>query len=173
MLWTIGHSTRPLDEFTSLLRENGVTRLVDVRALPRSRYNPQYNGHALRTSLPAAGIAYDHRPELGGHRMPRPDSPNLGFKEEAFRGYADYMQTAEFDAALTALMEQGGQSPLAIMCAEADPLHCHRRLISDALTLRGVEVRHIMRPGETRVHALTGFAHVEGTRITYPFSLEG
>ena len=173
MLWTIGHSTRHLDEFTALLRENGVTRLLDVRALPRSRYNPQYNDHALRASLPAAGIAYSHRPELGGHRIPKPDSANLGFKEEAFRGYADYMQTAEFDAALTTLMEEAGQAPLAIMCAEADPMHCHRRLISDALTVRGVKVRHIMRPGETRVHALTGFAEVDGTRITYPFSLEG
>ena len=173
MLWTIGHSTRPLGEFTALLRENGVARLLDVRALPRSRYNPQYNDHALRASLPAAGIMYGRRSELGGHRVLRPGSPNLGFKEEAFRGYADYMLTAEFDAALTALMDEAAQGPLAIMCAEADPMHCHRRLISDALTLRGVKVRHIMRPGETRVHALTGFAHVEGTRITYPFSLEG
>jgi len=105
--------------------------------------------------------------------VPRPDSPNLGFKEEAFRGYADYMRTAEFDAALTALMMQAAVAPTAVMCAEADPMHCHRRLISDALTVRGVEVRHIMRPGEAQAHALTGFAHVEGIDITYPFALEG
>jgi len=173
VLWTIGHSTRSIEELVALLHENEVVHLLDVRALPRSRYNPQYNDHALRSSLPAAGIAYSHRPELGGHRKPRPDSPNLGFKEEAFRGYADYMQSVEFEAALTALMARARQGSLAIMCAEADPLHCHRRLISDALTVRGVEVRHIFGPGASQRHALTGFAQVEGTCITYPFTLEG
>ena len=172
-LYTIGHSTRPLTELTMLLRENGVEHLLDVRSVPRSRYNPQYNADALRAALPAAGIAYSHEPGLGGRREPARDSLNLGWKEAGFRGYADYMQTAEFDAALTALLVLAGRETAAIMCAEADPMGCHRRLISDALRVRGVEVRHIMGPGKTQPHALTGFAHVEGTHITYPFSLEG
>lgn len=172
-LYTIGHSTRPLTELTTLLRENGAEHLLDVRSVPRSRYNPQYNADALRAALPAAGIGYSHEPGLGGRREPGPDSPNLGWKEAGFRGYADYMQTAEFDAALTALLALAGRETTAIMCAEADPMGCHRRLISDALWVRGVEVRHIIGAGRTAPHALTGFAQVEGTRVTYPFALEG
>jgi len=173
MLWTIGHSTRPLDALVTLLREHGVIHLLDVRILPRSRHNPQYNDHALRVSLPAAGIAYTHLPALGGHRKPRRDSLNLGWKEEGFRGYADYMQTPEFEAALAALLAGAAGEPTVIMCAEADPLHCHRQLISDAASVRGVEVRHIIGTGEAQTHKLTGFAQLEGTCITYPFALEG
>jgi len=173
VLWTIGHSNRPITGLIALLEEHGVTRLLDVRILPRSRHNPQYNDHALRASLPAAGIAYVHLPVLGGHREPRRDSANLGWKEAGFRGYADYMQTPEFETALAALLAGAAVEPTAIMCAEADPLHCHRQLISDAATVRGVEVRHIVGPGESRVHALTVFAEAVGTHLTYPFTLQG
>ena len=173
MLWTIGHSTRPLDELIALLREHGVTRLLDVRTVPRSRHNPQYDTDSLRQTLPAAGIAYAHRPELGGLRKPRKDSVNLGWKNESFRGYADYMQTPAFEQALRVLMAEAAGVPTAVMCAEALPWRCHRSLIADALTVRGVEVRHIMGPGKSQAHALTAFAQVEGTHVTYPFALEG
>lgn len=173
MLWTIGHSTRPIAELIALLEEHGVTRLFDVRTVPRSRHNPQYDTASLRQTLPAAGIGYAHRPELGGLRKPRRDSVNQGWKNESFRGYADYMQTPEFEQALAALMTDAAALPTAVMCAEAVPWRCHRSLIADALDVRGVEVRHIMDLGKTQSHVLTGFAHVEGTRVTYPFSLEG
>lgn len=173
MLWTIGHSTRPLDELLALLRENGVTRLLDVRTVPRSRHNPQYDTASLQHTLPAAGIAYAHRPKLGGLRKPQRDSVNQGWKNASFRGYADYMLTAEFERAIAALLEDAAQAPTAVMCAEAVPWRCHRSLIADALTVRGVEVRHIMGPGKSPPHALTGFAQVAGSRITYPFALEG
>src|SRR5579872_2423861 len=172
-LFTIGHSTRPLEELAALLRENGVRQLLDVRTVPRSRHNPQFNSDALAVSLSERGIAYVHRPQLGGLRKPRRDSMNMGWKNESFRGYADYMQTPEFEQALTGLMAEAGQSPTVIMCAEALPWRCHRSLIADALSVRGVEVRHIMGPGKAELHALTGFAHVEGAHITYPFALEG
>ncbi|HEV2110471.1 MAG TPA: DUF488 domain-containing protein [Gammaproteobacteria bacterium] len=171
-LFTIGHSTRSLDELATLLGENGVTQLVDVRTVPRSRHNPQFNADALAASLPERGIAYMHRPELGGLRKPRRDSMNLGWKNEGFRGYADYMQTEAFVRALSRLMVEAEQGCVAIMCAEALPWRCHRSLIADALSVRSVEVRHIMGPGKTKPHALTGFAQVEGGNITYPFTLE-
>ncbi len=172
-LHTIGHSTRPLDELVALLRESGVTRLLDVRSVPRSRHNPQYDSASLQQTLPAAGIAYVHRRELGGLRKPRRDSVNQGWKNESFRGYADYMQAPEFEQAIVALLAEAAEAPTAVMCAEAVPWRCHRSLIADALSVRGVEVRHIMGPGKTQAHALTSFAQVDGTRITYPFSLEG
>lgn len=172
-LFTVGHSTRPLDELAALLRENGVTQLFDVRSLPRSRHNPQFNSDALAAELLARGIAYAHRPELGGMRKPKPGSINQGWKEEGFRGYADHMLTAEFERALVELMKEAELRPVAIMCAEALPSHCHRSLISDALSVRSLEVRHIMGPGKTESHVLTTFAQVEGVRITYPFTLEG
>ena len=172
-LFTIGHSNRTLDDLLALLRENGVMQLVDVRTLPRSRHNPQFNSDSLGQTLSAQGIGYRHMPALGGMRKPKPDSINQGWKEEGFRGYADHMQTSEFAAALTALTASAGQQRSAIMCAEALPSHCHRALLADALSVRGVEVRHIMGAGKTEAHSLTRFAQVEGTRITYPFSLEG
>jgi uncharacterized protein (DUF488 family) len=171
LLYTIGHSTRPFDELAALLRENGVVHLMDVRTVPRSRHNPQFNSDALAASLPERGISYTHLPALGGLRKSKRDSINQGWKNASFRGYADYMQTEDFAEALTALMADG--SPIAIMCAEAVPWRCHRSLIADALSVRGVEVRHIMGPGKTQPHALTRFAQVEGTHITYPFALEG
>ncbi|HEV2332097.1 MAG TPA: DUF488 domain-containing protein [Gammaproteobacteria bacterium] len=173
MLWTIGHSTRPVAELIALLEEHGVTRLLDVRTVPRSRHNPQFNGDALALALQQQSVVYAHRPQLGGLRKPRRDSVNQGWKNESFRGYADYMQTPEFEQALAALMTDAAATPTAVMCAEALPWRCHRSLIADALSVRGVEVRHIMAPGKTQAHALTGFAHVEGARITYPFALEG
>lgn len=173
VLWTIGHSTRALEELTALLHEHGVLRLWDVRTVPRSRHNPQYDTGSLQRTLPAAGIAYAHHPELGGLRKPRRDSLNLGWKSDGFRGYADYMQTPEFERAIAALMAEADGAPTAVMCAEAVPERCHRSLIADALHVRGVEVRHILGPGKVHSHALTGFAQPEGTRVTYPFALEG
>ena len=172
-IWTLGHSTRPIEEAVALLKQNGVARLLDVRTVPRSRHNPQYNAEALPAPLAAAGIGYAHVKELGGLRKPRKDSVNLGWRNESFRGYADYMQTPEFEQALAGLMAQAGQEPVAVMCAEAVPWRCHRSLIADALSVRGLEVRHIMGPGKWQPHKLTPFAEVHGTRITYPFALEG
>ena len=173
MFLTLGHSTRPLEEFVALLRENEVALLADVRTVPRSRHNPQYNVDALPAPLSAAGIAYRHLPELGGLRRAHKDSVNQGWKNESFRGYADYMQTLEFAAALEALVTPGEERRTCLMCAEAVPWRCHRSLIADALSVRGLEVRHIMGRGKTQAHKLTPFAHVEGLSITYPFALQG
>lgn len=172
-IWTLGHSNRSLEATTALLREQGVTRLLDVRTLPRSRHNPQHNTESLRGSLHAAGIAYSHLPALGGMHKPKPHSMNLGWREEGFRGYADHMQTPEFERALVELLTGAAREPAAFMCAEADPARCHRSLLADAISVRGVEVRHIMGPGTWRTHLLTSFAEVQGTLITYPFMLEG
>jgi uncharacterized protein (DUF488 family) len=171
-LWTLGHSVRPQEETIGLLRENGVTLLADVRALPRSRRNPQYNSEAFAKALATAGIAYRHMPQLGGMRKPRPDSVNEGL-QEGFRGFADYMLTPEFEGALAGLMELSRQGRVSIMCAEAKPLECHRCLISDALTVRGVEVRHILGTGQVATHGLTPHAELRDGRVSYPFHLEG
>ncbi|HSC47003.1 MAG TPA: DUF488 domain-containing protein [Gammaproteobacteria bacterium] len=173
LLHTVGHSTRSLDELVALLRENGVAHLVDVRTVPRSRHNPQYNADTLPGNLQGQGIAYTPMPALGGLRKARRDSINMGWRNASFRGYADYMQTPEFDAALAVLMQLVERESLAVMCAEAVPWRCHRSLIADALSVRGMEVRHIMGPGKQQPHKLTPFAHVEGLEITYPFALEG
>ena len=172
MILTIGHSVRSQEETLALLQENRVTLLADVRAYPRSRRNPQYDADSLARALAEAGIAYRHMPALGGMRKPRPDSVNEGLAE-GFRGFADYMQTPEFEVALSGLIEMAGRERVSIMCAEAKPTECHRSLISDALSARGVEVRHIIGPGVTEPHAYTRSAEVRGTRVTYPFSLEG
>jgi uncharacterized protein (DUF488 family) len=168
MILTIGHSTRPLDEFIELLRLNGVTLLVDVRTVPRSRRNPQFNQDSLPDALSAHGIGYLHMPELGGLRKARPDSPNTGWENASFRGYADYMQTPEFARAVERLIELAGRQQIALMCAEAVPWRCHRSLIADALVVRGVAVEHIISRTSRRPHALRSFARVDGTRITYP-----
>jgi uncharacterized protein (DUF488 family) len=173
MIFTLGHSVRPQEETLALLRENSIEALVDVRALPRSRRNPQYNSAAFAKALQEAGITYRHMPELGGMRTPKADSINAGLKEEGFRGFADYMQTPEFDAALVALFDLSQQTCLAIMCAEAKPLECHRSLISDALTARGVEVMHILGPARVETHSYTQRAEVREGRVSYPFRLEG
>lgn len=173
MIHTLGHSNRPAADTVALLQEHAIGLLVDVRSLPRSRHNPQYNSEALEQSLAAAGIGYRHMPALGGMRKPRKDSANLGLMEDGFRGYADYMESADFVRALDELRALAEGRRTAILCAEADPLHCHRSLISDALTVRGVAVQHILAPGRSVDHRLTPFAQAEGTQLSYPFALAG
>jgi uncharacterized protein (DUF488 family) len=167
-IWTIGHSTRPIGEFTDVLRAHEIQLLVDVRTIPRSRHNPQFNTDRLSESLKEAGLGSLHMPALGGLRKARKDSINNGWRNTSFRGYADYMQTAEFCDALEELMMLGRQGPCAMMCAEAVPWRCHRSLIADALVTRGLEVRHIMSPEKATQHILTSFAHFEKGTLTYP-----
>jgi len=167
VIYTIGHSTRSLDDFIALLRAHEVARIADVRTVPKSRRHPHFAGDALGASLPAAGIGYRHFPSLGGLRKPRRDSRNTAWRHEGFRGYADYMETAEFDTAVDRLVEWSADAPTAIMCAEAVWFRCHRQLIADALVARGIDVRHIMSPGSAPRHTLTSFAHVEKGRVSY------
>jgi uncharacterized protein (DUF488 family) len=169
-LLTVGHSNRPIGEFLDLLTAHGVKLLVDVRTVPKSRYNPQFNRETLPGSVAEIGIAYMHLPGLGGLRKPRPDSRNTGWRNLSFRGYADFMQTPEFDQKLAQLMDFTSERRTAIMCAEAVPWRCHRSLIADALTARGVEIFHILSPAKADPHKLTAFAHIEGVRVTYPSS---
>lgn len=165
---TVGHSTRTAEEFIQLLASHGVKCLVDVRTIPRSRHNPQFNVEDLATALKQAGIAYAHKAGLGGLRHPRKDSINTGWRNLSFRGYADYMQTEPFRKALEELIELARQEPIAVMCAEALPWRCHRSLIGDALLVRGYRVDDIMTASRTQPHELTPWARVEGSRITYP-----
>jgi len=165
---TIGHSTRSIDEFLRMLSAHGVERLVDVRTVPGSRHNPQYGSDALKNSLQAAGIEYIHMKALGGLRKPKPDSANMGWRNASFRGYADYMQTHEFDAALEHLIELAREKRTAMMCAEAVPWRCHRSLVADALTAREIPVEHIMSETRRDPHRLIPFARRTGLRITYP-----
>ncbi len=165
---TIGHSTRPIEEFIALLKAHGATCVIDVRTIPGSRRNPQFNRETLPVSLKAAGLGYMHMPELGGLRRPRPDSPNAGWKNASFRGFADYMQTPEFDAALESLIELAKRDRLALMCAEAVSWRCHRSLIADALVVRGIPVAHIMTKIRRDAHVLRSFAKRTGLRISYP-----
>jgi uncharacterized protein (DUF488 family) len=167
-MMTIGHSNRPLEELIGMLQAHGVDLLVDVRTVPKSRYNPQFNMDSLPAPLRAAGIEYLHMPGLGGLRRARKDSINTGWRNDSFRGYADYMQTPEFDAALAELLRVSDGRQAAVMCAEAVPWRCHRSMIADALTARGVAVEHIMSASKRSPHKTTGFARVEGSRVTYP-----
>ncbi|MGO8792343.1 MAG: DUF488 family protein [Terriglobia bacterium] len=167
---TIGHSTRPLGAFVGLLQAHGVKLLVDVRTVPRSRHNPQFDKESLPASLATAGIEYVHMPGLGGLRHARRDSVNTGWRNDGFRGFADYMQTPEFGENVGKLLDLAKRRRLAIMCAEAVPWRCHRSLISDALTVRGVQVEHISSSKRCNVHVLTPWARVEGLQITYPLS---
>jgi uncharacterized protein (DUF488 family) len=167
-VYTIGHSTRALAELIALLREHSVTTLADVRTVPRSRRNPQFNRETLREAVGAAGIVYVHLPGLGGFRAPRPDSPNTGWVNSSFRGYADYMLTEEFARNLDELLDLAARATVALMCAEALYWRCHRSLIADALAVRGVSVAHILRPGHLAPHHLTPFARVSGSSLTYP-----
>jgi len=167
-IFTIGHSTRPIAEFIDLLQSNGIAQLIDIRTIPKSRHNPQFNSDALAASLHAARIEYVHMKDLGGLRHARKDSINLGWRNASFRGYADYMQTDEFEAALTRAIELAAARPTALMCAEAVPWRCHRSLVSDALVVRGIRVLEIVSAAAPKEHALTPFARVRGTRITYP-----
>jgi len=169
---TIGHSTRTWKEFLEILRAHGVKRVIDVRSIPRSRHNPQFNREILSTRLRATRIGYVHLRKLGGLRHARRDSPNVspngGWRNASFRGFADYMQTPEFEAGLDRLIQLAGQKRSAIMCAEAVPWRCHRSLIADALTVRGIRVDDIMGVKRSQVHSLIPFARVRGHRITYP-----
>lgn len=165
---SVGHSTRSLEAFAALLRAHGVEHVVDVRTVPRSRRNPQFNRETLPAALAAYGIGYTHLASLGGLRHPRSDSPNAAWRNLSFRGYADYMATSGFAVGLDELLALAGREHVAIMCAEAVPWRCHRALIADALLARGVPVEDILSATRRQPHRLTPFARIEGTRITYP-----
>ena len=165
---TIGHSTRTLAEFVALLAAHSVSLLMDVRTIPRSRHNPQFNRDTLPSALELAGIGYSHVAGLGGLRRTHPDSPNMGWRNVSFRGYADYMQTDEFAENLANLIEQAARERIALMCAEAVPWRCHRSLIADALVVHGVRALEITSATRVQEHRLTSFAKVDGMHITYP-----
>jgi uncharacterized protein (DUF488 family) len=166
-IFTIGHSTRALAEFIEMLRAHGVQRVVDVRRIPRSRHNPQFNGESLARHLRAARIGYVHLKKLGGLRHAKADSANLGWHNASFRGFADYMQTEDFLAGLARLDKLPAGKPTAIMCAEAVPWRCHQSLIADALAVRDFPVEDIMSVARAQEHEITPFARVRGLRITY------
>lgn len=166
-IYTIGHSTRTIEEFIAALEANGIKQVVDIRTVPGSRRNPQYHQEALKQSLAAAGIAYVYMKNLGGFRSKVDSSLNLGWRNQSFRNYADYMQTEEFAAAVDELIEKA-EKPTVIMCSEAVPWRCHRSLVGDALLVRGIRVRDIFSPTSTKDHQLTKFAVVDGLSITYP-----
>jgi uncharacterized protein (DUF488 family) len=168
VVFTIGHSTRTLEEFMQLLEIYGITLLIDVRTVPRSRHNPQFNKETLLISLKHCGIRYIHMPEIGGLRHPKHESVNLAWENSGFRGYADYMQTQEFIDNLLKIVALARETRLVLMCAEALPWRCHRNLISDALVIHHVKVEHIIGKDSVINHELNEMAHVEGTRITYP-----
>ncbi|GEL73228.1 DUF488 family protein [Myxococcus virescens] len=170
-LYTVGHSTRTLDELIALLRPFGVSTVADIRTIPRSRHNPQFEREALRSALRRHHLRYVHLPALGGLRHARGDSPNAGWRNASFRGYADYMLTGEFESGLAELRELVVEGTVALMCAEAVPWRCHRSLVADALTVRGAQVEHITSRTRSTPHRMTDFAHVDGTRLTYPAGL--
>jgi uncharacterized protein (DUF488 family) len=167
-VFTIGHSTRATEEFIELLQSNGVRQILDIRTIPKSRRNPQFNSDSLAMSLGAVGIGYVHMKELGGLRHAKADSINIGWRNASFRGYADYMQTPEFAKALDHAIVLAKKTPSALMCAEAVPWRCHRSLVADALLVRGIPVFEIISAAEPKEHKLTPFAHVDGTTVTYP-----
>jgi uncharacterized protein (DUF488 family) len=168
VIYTIGHSTRTIEEFVAILLANGVELLVDVRTIPKSRHNPQFNSDALAESLKSSGIDYVHMAALGGLRHAKKDSVNQGWKNASFRGFADYMQTDEFGEGLLKLIEIAEKRKTAIMCAEAVPWKCHRSLIGDALVVRGITVMDIMSRTSVKPHTITPWVEVKGTMITYP-----
>ena len=167
-VFTIGHSTRSAEEFLALLHRHGIQLVADVRSVPRSKRNPQFNRETLSATLAEAGIRYAHMPELGGFRRPRPDSPNTGWKNDSFRGFADYMQTDEFRAGLETLIAAARRDRTAILCAEAVPWRCHRSLIADALVFGGIPVEDILDLYHSQPHRPTPFAVRDGTRVIYP-----
>lgn len=166
-LWTIGHSTRALEEFLAILQMHGIGTLVDVRRFPASRRHPQYRREALAASLERAGIEYYWMPELGGRRTPRPDSHNTAWRNLSFRGYADYMETDVFGRAIERLTELAGRRASAIMCAEAVWWQCHRGLIADYLAVLGAEVLHVVDKARTELHPYTSAAHVADGKLSY------
>jgi uncharacterized protein (DUF488 family) len=167
-IYTIGHSIRPKDELLALLRSFDVTVLADIRTIPRSRRNPQFDGAALRSALEAQSVRYVWLPKLGGLRRARRDSPNTGWRNASFRGFADYMSTPDFESGLEEVRSLVAEGTVALLCAEAVPWRCHRSLVADALTARGARVEHITAASHSTPHRLTPFAHVEGERVTYP-----
>ncbi len=167
-IYTIGHSTQSFDHFLELLKAHGIETVVDVRTVPGSRRAPQFNRENLIKALAGADIGYLHLKGLGGWRKPRKDSINTAWKNDSFRGFADYMQTDEFEQSLQELLALAKEKRIAIMCAEAVPWRCHRSLIADALTVRGYEVKHISSPTHATPHKLTNFAKVKGKELTYP-----
>jgi uncharacterized protein (DUF488 family) len=167
-IFTIGHSTHPIEEFLDMLKAFNIEMLVDIRTIPRSRYNPQYSQEVLASSLKASGIGYCYIKDLGGLRKAAKNSQNQGWRNLSFRGYADYMQTAQFHHALEELIMLGKQSRTVIMCAEAVPWRCHRSLVGDALLVRHIPVEDIMSQTKSSPHKLTKFAKVQGEQILYP-----
>jgi uncharacterized protein (DUF488 family) len=167
-IFTIGHSTRPIDEFINILKALDIKLVADVRTIPKSRHNPQFNGDALAKSLKESGLDYVHMTRLGGLRHPMKNSHNRAWKNDSFRGFADYMQTEDFEIGLAELLEKAQKQQTVVLCAEAVPWHCHRSLIGDALLVRGVKVVDIISESTRRDHALTPWAAVNGTRVTYP-----
>jgi hypothetical protein len=168
LILTIGHSTRPIEDFIDLLKTHGVKMIVDVRTVPRSRHNPHFNLETLPEALTSVKIGYEHMPGLGGLRHAWHDSPNMGWHNSSFRGFADYMQTEEFERSLKKLIGLARRKRICLMCAEAVAWRCHRSLIADALQVRGFPVEHIMSKMGRQPHKITSFARVDGTRITYP-----
>jgi uncharacterized protein (DUF488 family) len=167
-IFTVGHSTLPIERFIALLKIYATECLADIRTVPRSRHNPQFNSDTLGHALRQVTIEYVPLPALGGLRHARKDSPNTGWRNESFRGYADYMQTKAFEDGLEVLIEMSREERTAIMCAEAAPWRCHRSLVADALSVRGIPAVEILSASSYRMHELTPFARVEGTQITYP-----
>lgn len=167
-IFTIGHSTHSIDEFVALLRAHGIRRVIDIRTIPKSRHNPQFNRDALAPALRSARIAYVHLKKLGGLRRARPDSPNRGWHNASFRGFADYMQTPEFEEGLARAVELAKKKTSALMCAEAVPWRCHRSLVADALLARKIPVADILSASPAKPHKMTPFARVRGKHITYP-----
>jgi uncharacterized protein (DUF488 family) len=170
-VFTIGHSTRELDDFIALLRDNGIERLADIRRYPGSKRYPHFSRDALPQSLPAHGIEYVHVPEVGGRRKPLPDSPNTAWRNEQFRAYADHMATEEFQSAVDTLLASPKRT--CVMCAEAVPWRCHRNLLADELTRRGIEVIHIVGPRSVQRHVMNSHARIQGDRVVYPDSDQG
>jgi len=168
VVFTIGHSTRAIEDFIRLLKAHRVQRVIDVRRIPRSRHNPQFNRDQLSPALHRARIHYRHMPGLGGLRHARRDSTNTGWRNASFRGYADYMQTSTFRESLDRCIQLANRERVVLMCAEAVPWRCHRSLIADALLVRGIEAREITSGVRTRPHSLTSWARVNGTQVTYP-----
>ena len=167
-IWTIGHSTRTIDEFISLLEANEIKVLADVRSWPGSKRYPHFNKDALTESLTAHGIHYEHFPELGGKRKSKPDSRNTAWRNASFRGYADYMETEQFQNGIVRLLDPASESgAIAIMCAEAVWWRCHRSLIADYLTARGVEMLHILGPNKVELHPYTSAARIVNGELSY------
>jgi uncharacterized protein (DUF488 family) len=167
-IYTIGHSNRTIEEFLRILKVHGIECVADVRTIPRSRHNPQFNADALKKSLKKAKILYAPLPKLGGLRKPRKDSRNLAWRNASFRGFADYMEAPEFEEGLGELLSLSGKKKTAMMCAEAVPWQCHRSLIADTLLARGIVAFHIFDHRKLEPHRLTPFGRIENDRVVYP-----